>query len=188
MLNFNDILEKYRKEKISNSNMGTKFEKLMQQFLKINSLYYHEIAEVYLWNDFPYKKEFGTGKDIGIDIVVETYTKEYWAVQCKFYATDTQIKKADVDSFLATSNITFNNTNFSKKLWISTTNNWNTEAGHILSKSQVERIGLNQLQNSNINWEELYKFSEISNIDMNLKLASSPVITLLSLGGGTLII
>ncbi|MDR2007878.1 MAG: restriction endonuclease [Alphaproteobacteria bacterium] len=169
MQTFDDILEKYRESAISNRHMGDKFERLMQNYLKTNPVYKHDIEEVYLWNDFPFKMEFGSGKDIGIDLVVQTKNDEYWAVQCKFYSADNKITKADVDSFLATSSKTFNGTRFSKRLWISTTNNWNTESENSLvnQSPEVERIGLNILQNSSINWNELYKFSE-TNANINM--------------------
>ena len=45
-------------------------------------------------------KNFGSGQDIGIDLVGKTFGNEYWAVQCKCFSADTAISKDDVDSFL----------------------------------------------------------------------------------------
>ena len=82
MTNFNEILEKYRKISFSEHDKGSRFEMLMKNFLLTYPAYREKFSEVWLWNEFPYKKDFG-GKDIGIDIVAKTVDGEFWAVQCK---------------------------------------------------------------------------------------------------------
>lgn len=131
-MGFEQVLEKYRKIAFSERDKGTRFERLMQAYLKTDPRYTSELKEVWLWSEFPYRSDFG-GKDTGIDIVVKTYKDEYWAVQCKCYQENTRITKTDVDTFLATSSKIFFDENgaqqkFSHRLWISTTNKWNSEA------------------------------------------------------------
>jgi len=163
LLNFTDVLNYFRQYSFSERDKGTKFEALMKKYLLIEPEYKTTIKTVWLWNEFPYRNDF-SGKDTGIDLVVQTYDGDYWAVQCKCYAEDNKIDKAGVDSFLATSSKSFMNedgktTQFAKRLWISTTNHWNGEAEETIKNQNppVYRISLTDLQNTNdyINWNEL---------------------------------
>ena len=160
---FQAILEKYRKFAFSQKDKGFRFELLMQRFLTSDPKYSGIIKQVWLWNEFPYRKDFG-GKDIGIDLVAVTHNGEFWAVQCKCYAEDTYIDKPAVDSFLATSSKSFKNEKqekrvFSFRLWISTTNKWGANAEETIrnQKPEVGRIDLTYLENASVDWIELEK-------------------------------
>jgi predicted helicase len=116
-----------------------------------------------MWNEFPGKADFG-GKDTGIDLVALTYEGEYWAIQCKCYAEKARIDKAEVDSFLSTSSRDFKNeqfetTSFSRRIWVSTTNNWSTNAEETIKNQNppVTRINLTDLSEAPVNWETLQK-------------------------------
>jgi len=63
---FSHILTKYRTEAFSERHKGDKFERLMQTFLRTDSKYTNELVDVWLWNVFPFKDQFG-GKDTGKD-------------------------------------------------------------------------------------------------------------------------
>ncbi len=160
-MGFEQVLEKYRKIAFSERDKGTRFERLMQAYLKTDPRYTSELKEVWLWSEFPYRSDFG-GKDTGIDIVVKTYKDEYWAVQCKCYQENTRIMKADVDTFLATSSKIFFDENgaqqkFSHRLWISTTNKWNSEAENTIRNQDppVSRLSLVELEESPVDWNKL---------------------------------
>ncbi|MCD8061267.1 MAG: DEAD/DEAH box helicase family protein [Akkermansiaceae bacterium] len=157
-----DILEKYRTHSFSERDKGNRFERLMKSYLMVEPKYKTIIETVWLWNEFPFRKDFGSGKDVGIDLVAKTFDGRYWAVQCKCYDKDTQITKANVDTFLATSDKRFQNeylqaTSFSHRLWISTNDNWTSEATLSLRNLNipVSRINLYDLENSCIDWEKL---------------------------------
>ena len=160
-MGFEQVLEKYRKIAFSERDKGTRFERLMQAYLKTDPRYTSELKEVWLWNEFPYRSDFG-GKDTGIDIVVKTYKDEYWAVQCKCYDENTRITKADVDTFLATSSKIFFDEHeaqqkFAHRLWISTTNKWNSEAENTIRNQDppVSRLSLLELEESPVDWDKL---------------------------------
>ena len=102
-MNFTRILEKYRAISFSERDKGNRFERLMKAFLLTYPQYQTILQTVWLWNEFPFRKDFGSGKDIGIDLVAKTFDGAYWAIQCKCYDEQTQITKADVDTFLSTS-------------------------------------------------------------------------------------
>ena len=162
-MNFNSVLEKYRKESFSERDKGTRFEILMKHYLQTAPLYKHKFEHVWLWSDFQYRNQF-SGKDTGIDLIAQDYDGEYTAIQCKCYQESTRIDKPEVDTFLSTSGKHFkdsegNDCSFSNRFWISTTNKW-TEVAEDTLKNQVPavyKIGLSQLENSNVDWDELDK-------------------------------
>ena len=160
MTTFTKIIDKFRREAWSERDKGFRFERLMQAYLKTTSLYAGCFEEVWLWSEFPCHDQFG-GKDIGIDLVAKTFSGEYWAVQCKCYADDKYITKPDVDTFLSTSGKTFEVEGiehaFAQRLWISTTNKWNSVAELTIKKQtpQVTRLNLIDLEADDVDWEKL---------------------------------
>ena len=161
LLSFTAVLNRFRDESFSERDKGRRFEMLMRDYLRIAPEYAGRFAKIWLWDDFPYRKDFG-GKDVGIDLVAQTTDGNYWAVQCKCYAEDARIDKAGVDSFLATSGKEFFNdrmqtTRFAYRLWISTTNHWNGEAERAIQNQNppVLRVGLSDLINAPVDWDKL---------------------------------
>lgn len=173
MATFNEILDKYRKKSFSERDKGTRFEMLMQRFMQTYPPYLGKFSDVWLWNEFPSRKDFG-GKDLGIDLVAKTADGDYWAVQCKCYAESAKIDKPAVDSFLATSSKGFvdelgQSKFFSQRLWIATTNHWNHEAELSIQNQQpqVSRINLLDLQTAPVDWDKLDEglFGEAASVD-----------------------
>lgn len=160
-VSFEQIIEKYRENSTSERNKGDKFERLMQAYLLTKPTYKNLLSDVWLWSDFPYKNQFGTGgKDTGIDLVCRTHEGEYWAVQCKCYQADKKIDKAMVDSFVSTSSFEFEtkdgNKAFSFRVWIDTTyDGFNAEAQNVVKSLKISRIGLIDLKNDDVDWEAL---------------------------------
>lgn len=157
---FTTVLNKFRNESFSERDKGFRFERLMQAYLKSTAVYSGVFEEVWLWMEFPYHDQFG-GKDIGIDIVARTYDNKYWAVQCKCFAETSYINKSDVDSFLSTSGKSFevdgDTINFSQRLWISTTNKWNSVAEMTIKHQTppVARLNLIDLESDDVDWVKL---------------------------------
>ena len=132
----------------------------MQAYLKTTTLYANLFEEVWLWTEFPFHDQFG-GKDTGIDLVARTVEGEYWAIQCKCYAANAFINKPDVDTFLSTSGKRFETesgmTGFVQRLWISTTNKWNSTAEQTIRNQNppVTRLNLIDLENDDVDWNSL---------------------------------
>ncbi|MDR0697433.1 MAG: DEAD/DEAH box helicase family protein, partial [Christensenellaceae bacterium] len=157
------------------------FEILIAWYFKANPIYSSDIKHIWLWSNFPYKKELTVGgRDDGIDIVILTTCDEYWAVQCKFYGEDIYICKDLVTSFLSLSNSTFNANGkvakFTNRFWVSTSDNMSKNAENILIKQTlpVTRITKNNLEDSDVNWElfhdllEKQEFPSIANFDAQI--------------------
>ena len=162
MMEFRELLARYRGESLSEAEKGSKFERLMRVYLLAIPKFQGMFEKVWLWHDFPYRTDFGSGHDIGIDLVILTVTGEYWAVQCKCYAADAYISKEDVDTFLSTSGKRFSDgqleaKRFSRRLWISTTDNWSANAEAALQNQvpPVMKIGLAELAQSPVDWASL---------------------------------
>lgn len=160
MKSFSDILKSFRTSSFSERDKGDRFEKLIQRYLKTTPIYSGQFETVWTWSEFPYREQFGW-IDTGIDLVARTYSGEYWAIQCKFFDEDSYITKPDVDSFLATSGKTFevdgDIIGFSQRLWISTTNKWNSVAEMTIKNQNppVSRLNLIELENDDVDWEKL---------------------------------
>ncbi|WP_289091784.1 MULTISPECIES: type ISP restriction/modification enzyme [Bacteroidales] len=160
MSTFAQILNKFRQDAFSERDKGYRFERLMQAYLKTTTLYANLFEVVWLWTEFPFHDQFG-GKDTGIDLVARTVEGEYWAIQCKCYAANAFINKPDVDTFLSTSGKRFETesgmTGFVQRLWISTTNKWNSMAEQTIRNQNppVTRLNLIDLENDDVDWNSL---------------------------------
>ncbi len=159
---FSTILAKYRQDANSERDKGNKFERLMQAYLQTDKQYADKLSNVWLWNEFPSKNDFG-GKDTGIDLVARTVQGDYWAIQCKCFQADATIDKPSVDTFLSTSSREFLSVNrmetvkFAHRLWISTTNKWGPNAEESIHNQQppFSRINLHDLEQAPVDWEKL---------------------------------
>jgi superfamily II DNA or RNA helicase len=79
---------------------GKQFEHFVKWFLKNDPAWAAQVADVWLWNEWPER----WGADCGIDLVLRHKNGEHWAVQAKCYSPDHDITKHDVDKFLSESN------------------------------------------------------------------------------------
>ena len=67
-MKFDDILLKFRRESFTQKEKGTHFERLMRSWL-LSDPRYSMLTEVWLWEDFPSKADFG-GKDSFLTITM----------------------------------------------------------------------------------------------------------------------
>lgn len=161
-LTINDILSEIRLKSLTEKEKGTDFERLMKLWF-LTDPRYSNLEKVWLWEDFPAKKDFG-GKDLGIDLVAKTEYGDYWAIQCKCYAEDATIDKAAVDSFLANASRTFidpdtfQTREFSNLVWVSTSRKrWGANAETAIQglSKPFNRINLYDLEISVVDWDKL---------------------------------
>lgn len=162
MATFWTIIQDIRKNSYTERDKGTRFERLIRNYLKTSKKYEILLEEVWLWNEFPYRRAFG-GSDTGIDLVALTKDGQYWAIQCKCYAENTVIDKAAVDSFLSTSSRQFTDDNmekknFSSRLWFATNNRWGKNAKEAFENQNPPAYIVNPWDVANdetVDWEQL---------------------------------
>lgn len=160
----NDILNEIRLKAMTEREKGTDFERLMKLWFMTDPRY-NELEKVWLWEEFPGRKDFG-GKDLGIDLVARTEYGDYWAIQCKCYAEDATVDKGAVDSFLAnasrtfTDGDTFQTKEFSNLIWVQTSRKrWGINAETAIQglSKPFNRVSLYDLEISPVDWEKLKK-------------------------------
>ncbi|GAA9709317.1 hypothetical protein VN0017_00420 [Helicobacter pylori] len=95
---------------------GSLFEKLSKRFLTEHDSA-NEYESIDLWSDWKLK---GKERDRGIDIVIQTTSKEYIAVQCKFHQNSISLN--DIATFLTQLQSGVGDVRFKKGIIISTSN------------------------------------------------------------------
>ena len=159
-----EVLEDIRSSALSEQEKGHRFETLIRAWLLADPVFGAELSEVWLWEHFPAKAQFGK-HDLGIDLGARTRLGEYWAIQCKFYGENTSIDKSAVDSFISNSSRTFTDpyahekTGFAARYWVSTNDYFNANAQEIIQNQTIpfRRLTLEHLAQSEVDWEALYK-------------------------------
>lgn len=148
-----NLLASFRNAAVTEREKGTYFEELIVCYLKNEATYRDLYSDV--WPFGEWAEQYGNGwskKDTGIDLVAKTTNGEYHAIQCKFYAEDYKVQKADIDSFFTASG----KQPFSRRLIVTTTNNWGPNAEDALINQQppVTKLDLQALEDSQIDWSQ----------------------------------
>ena len=150
------LLAQFRDAAVSEREKGTYFEKLIVQYLLYEPDYsalYSDVWDYSTWARDEGKEFAFDARDDGIDLVAKTHgTAEYHAIQCKFYAADHTLQKADIDSFFTASG----QEPFTRRIIVATTNKWSDRAEQAIKNQQipVNRIKLENLEDSRIDWSK----------------------------------
>lgn len=125
---------------------GKTFERAIKWWLESDPVWSSQLKHVWLWDKFPHK----TGRDTGIDLVAESISGDYWAIQCKAYSPDSQLKKADIDSFLSASNRKL----YTHRLLVTTTKGVGANARETLAAQEkpVQIVDWIRLNDSAVDW------------------------------------
>lgn len=145
---FDLLLDSYRDLADSERMKGNYFEQLVGRYLETDGVQAPQYRNVWLWRDWP---DRDGKKDNGIDLVAERQDGGFTAIQCKFYAEGHRVQKQDVDSFISASG----KPPFTHRLIVDTTGrDWSPNAEEMLDNQHipVQRIGLTDFRNSNIDW------------------------------------
>lgn len=149
MTSFETLLHHFRKAAATHRELGGYFEEATIAYFRNEPAYrdlYQQVVPYAEWAE-----QQGIDKrDVGIDLVAETVTDEYHAIQCKLYDEDYRLKKADIDSFFTASG----KKPFSRRIIVSTTSNWSEHAEEALrdQHTPVTKIDLAALENSAVDW------------------------------------
>lgn len=155
------LLNELRTSAKTEREKGIYFERLCKVFFRNDAGWKHEFEDVWLyseWADLQGKDR----RDTGIDIVAKRRNGKYCAIQCKFYKEGHRITKRDIDSFFTASGTR----DFDQRIVVdSTDTTWSEHADTALrsQEKQAFKVGLVQLENSNIDWSHYFSKEEIRN-------------------------
>jgi len=145
------ILQSYRDAAVTEREKGTYFERLGLAFFLNDPVQSEEYEAVWTWSDWA-KANDRDGKDVGIDLVAKLRNEDgFAAIQAKFYAADTRIQKAHIDSFISASG----KEPFRRRVVLDTTEQeWGANAEEMIRGQAIPvvRIGLSDLRESRIDW------------------------------------
>ena len=150
MSSLQSILATYRAQSQTEREKGSYFEELIRTYFRNEPRFADLYSDVWLFSDWAKGHGF-SAKDTGIDLVAKTRgTEEFHAIQCKCYAEDYRVRKADIDSFFTASG----QKPFTLRYIVTTTNDWSDNAENSLHSQQppVYKIDLLDLENSQIDW------------------------------------
>ncbi|MGL5936822.1 MAG: hypothetical protein ACRCZI_14505, partial [Cetobacterium sp.] len=68
-MNLESVLKHLEDISFSSRDKGDRFENLIKNWFLSAPLYCDNIEKIWLWNEFPYRDQFG-GSDSGIDLVI----------------------------------------------------------------------------------------------------------------------
>ena len=145
-MTFDNLVHQINKIAETQRDRGTYFEYLARAYFQHEPTYKNEFKNVWMLADVP--EEYGIPKvDIGVDLVAEKFTGELVAIQAKFYTH--AIQKSNIDSFLGELGKDY----FESGIIVASTDKWSKNAEAALAnRSDVIRIGLSDLRNSQIDW------------------------------------
>jgi len=145
------LLDSYRVAAATEREKGTYYERLCAAYLTHDPVQAEQYEQVWPWAEWAAEHGWSR-KDVGIDLVAKLRGHEgFAAVQCKFYAPQHRIAKADIDSFLSASA----KDPFVRRVVMDSTEvDWsdNAEAMLIGQHVPVLRIGLVEMRASPIQW------------------------------------
>ncbi|MFK5980591.1 MAG: DEAD/DEAH box helicase family protein, partial [Rhizobiaceae bacterium] len=154
-------LEEIRLKSQSEFEKGEYFEKLVKVFLENDSLQGQNYDKVWLFKDWAKEQEY-KANDTGIDLVARhSDGSGFCAIQCKFYASDHSIKKANIDSFVSASSTK----DFVSLVIVDTTiKDFSANLKDMLDNLDKDwhRIALADLEKSRLDWTAYFRDESIS--------------------------
>jgi len=151
MTALDELLQSYRDAAVTEREKGTYLERLACAYLTVDPVQAEEYSDVWSWSDWAAENGWN-GKDTGIDLVAKLRNEDgYAAIQCKFYAAQHRIQKADIDSFISASG----KAPFVRRVVIDTTEvSWGANAEEMIigQSIPVVRLSLTHLRESPIDW------------------------------------
>ena len=130
-------------------------------YFKNDSGWKHEFEEVWLYSEWASQRGKDQ-RDTGIDIVAKRRNGKFCAIQCKFYQEGHRITRREIDSFFTASGTR----DFDLRIIVDSTNTaWSEHADTALiqQEKQTFKVGLRQLENSDIDWSLYFRKEEVRN-------------------------
>lgn len=149
---YNTIKQKLQSMYLDQRTKGTMFEKLAKYLLQEQDTA-KEYKEISLWSDWKHR---GKQNDDGIDLVIETHSGEFIAVQCKFYQS--KVTLGDLSTFFSRLQSGIGEIRFSRGVIISTAELNQKVMDTIIQIRRslpIDLISEEDFVNSNLDWEKL---------------------------------
>ncbi len=160
-MQLHEILNSYRKAARTEREKGDDFERLVRVFLENDDTQKQFYSKVVPFADWAAAQGWSNA-DTGIDLVATLADGSgFTAIQCKFHAPDHSIQKPDIDSFISAAS----NDLFTRLIIADTTQKeFGRNAKETLDKLSREwnRIGLNELEASRIDWSQFVRTGTVS--------------------------
>ncbi len=155
-----DLLNSYRDAARTERDKGTYFERLSIAYLTHDPVQVEQYEDVKPYSTWAIEQGWDS-RDTGIDLVAKLKDEDgYASIQCKFYDAAYRIRKEDIDSFISASG----KEPFKRRVIIDTTERtWSENAETMIRGQAIPtiRIGLNDLQESPILWENFAADGEV---------------------------
>ena len=154
------LLHTYRTATATQRDRGTAFEKLIAVWLMTDPVQSKRFVRAELGSEWA-RRHDRRRTDIGIDLVCTRSDGGLAAVQCKLFAPDRRILKADIDSFISTSATE----KFAERLIIETTETpWSENARAMVLDQSIPTtiIGLQDLRESRVDWSRFAATGDIA--------------------------
>lgn len=156
-----ELLEAYRAAARNEREKGDYFERLVRVFLENDDTQKQYFSEVLPFSEWA-KQQRWSGADTGIDLVAKLADGSgYAAIQCKFYAPNHVVQKPDIDSFISAAS----NDLFTRLIIADTTRkDFGRNTKETLDKLSKDwnRIGINELETSRIDWSQFIRTGRVS--------------------------
>ena len=160
-MQLHEILNSYRQAARTEREKGDYFERLVRVFLENDDTQKQFYSKVVPFADWAAAQGWSNA-DTGIDLVATLADGSgFTAIQCKFHAPGHSIQKPDIDSFISAAS----NDLFTRLIIADTTQKeFGRNAEETLDKLSREwnRIGLNELEASRIDWSQFVRTGTIS--------------------------
>ncbi len=157
--NLRSLLNELRLSAKTEREKGSYFERLALVFFKNDAGWKHEFEDVWLYSDWA-AEQGKDRRDTGIDIVAKRRHGKFCAIQCKFYNEGHRVSKNDINSFFTESG----KRDFDQRIIVDTSDTeWSEHADATLRDQDKPsfKVGLTQLENSNIDWSHYFRKDEV---------------------------
>ena len=161
--NFTEAIKIIRKKSKNDKELGDVFEKMCKIFFENDPLQKQQFSKIWHYKDWSKDKKDYSKSDIGIDLVAKIQGSEkFCAIQCKCYKAEHSISKSDIDSFISASSTD----DFERLILIDTSSqDIGINAKKVFNNldKKYQRIQLNELQESRIDWLSYLKDEKVVN-------------------------
>ena len=161
---FGDVLDEIRSSSQNTVEIGTRFERLIKNYFKTDSVRANDFRNVWLWNEdsCPGKdaveKMFGkrTKKDHGVDLVAQKFDGTLCAIQCKCYERSATLAEKDISNFLALASVKSGTKRIFDSMKFVWTGHEITHGATVLLEGHgCEVVDYSKLKDSAVDWPSL---------------------------------